>query len=175
MEPAPIVATVERMTREGGREVVARLPQPGERREGCRMAVGSAVQVRAGARGDGACRGGRRAVASGAASRLSASASGWFECAPGVRRRRLAGQTGSRGCASRHRVRWGRAARQVRHPGRSTAEWLSEVSQADPVALQPQMQAEGLVHLRHDLRRHPTQNRSNAFDGHRTHLLGLSL
>jgi len=41
--------------------------------------------------------------------------------------------------------------------------------------LQLQVQAEGLVHLDHDLRRYPTQNRSDAFDGHRTHLLGLSL
>ena len=44
-----------------------------------------------------------------------------------------------------------------------------------PVALQLQVQAEGLVHLRHDLRRYPTQDRSDAFNGHRTHLLGLSL
>ena len=121
MEPAPIVATRRADDPRGRARSGGPLPQPGGRREGCRMAVGSAVQLRAGARGDGACRGGRRAVASGAARRLSASASGWFECAPGVRRRRLAGQTGSRGCASRHRVRWGRAARQVRHPGRSTA------------------------------------------------------
>jgi len=45
----------------------------------------------------------------------------------------------------------------------------------DPVALQLQMQAEGLVHLCHDLRRYLTQNRPDSFDGHRSHLLGLSL
>jgi hypothetical protein len=46
--------------------------------------------------------------------------------------------------------------------------------QAD-AELQLQVQTEGLVDLRHDLRRKPTQDWSDAFDSHRTHLLGLSL
>jgi len=62
------------------------------------------------------------------------------------------------------------AAAQPTYPGRR-----SSVGPKDPVALQLQVQAEGIVHLRHDLRRYPTQNRSDAFDGHRTQLFGLSL
>ena len=45
----------------------------------------------------------------------------------------------------------------------------------DSDALQLQVQAEGLVHLRHELCRYPTQDRSDAFNAHRTNLLGLSL
>ena len=59
--------------------------------------------------------------------------------------------------------------------GTDTKPETDDSHESQARALQLQVQTEGLVHLRHDLRRYPTQNWSDAFDGHRTRLLGLSL
>jgi hypothetical protein len=44
-----------------------------------------------------------------------------------------------------------------------------------PARLQLEVQAERVVHICQELRRYQTQNSSDAFDAHRTHLLSLSL
>jgi len=69
----------------------------------------------------------------------------------------------------------------AREPGRavrptSSTKWRGHGNAlAQGSALQLKVQAQCVVHLRHDLRRYPTQDGSDAFDSHRTDLFGLSL